>query len=367
MVKDIYSVLRSEEKTVLSLRSLYERYGYKKYKMSKFEHYDLYSDNKSFLSSESIVTFADPKGKLLALKPDMTLSIVRNAPDDLSTPHKVYYCENVYRAPDPEQGIREIMQVGIEYIGDMDLYAQTEVLTLACRSLGEISGDFIMGISHLGIITALYDAAGLPQSGELRKKVSVCIADKNVHELTAICEKSGVESGYIRRFSSLAKLYGAPCKVHEALGETVDGCPAARKAADELESICTVLVNEGYGANTAIDFSITNDMDYYNGITFLGFVDGVPQSVLSGGRYDSLVKKLGKNAGAVGFAVYPDRLEKLFSQNEERCHDDTVYLVYGDASPDRVLSRADLLSAAGHRVICVKDAPKDKSLRTEKM
>lgn len=108
-------------------------------------------------------------------------------------------------------------------------------------------------------------------------------------------------------------------------------------------------------------------MDYYNGITFLGFIDGIPQSVLSGGRYDSLVKKLGKNAGAVGFAVYPDRLEKLFSKNEDSSHDDTVYLVYGNESPDRVLSRADLLSVAGHRVVCVKEMPDDKSLHTVKM
>lgn len=367
MVKDIYSVLRSEERTVLTLRSLYERYGYKKYKMNKFEHYDLYSDNKSFLSGESIVTFADPKGKLLALKPDMTLSIVKNAPDDFSLPHKVYYSENVYRAQYPDSGIREIMQVGIEYIGEMDLYAETEVLTLACRSLSEISGNFIIGISHLGIITALYDASGLPDSADVKKKISRCIAGKNVHELTAICEKYNIGSDYTKRFCSLAKLYGTPDKTHDILAETVKDCPAAAEAAKELESICSVLTNEGYGANTAIDFSITNDMDYYNGITFLGFVDGVPQSVLSGGRYDSLVKKLGKNAGAVGFAVYPDRLEKLFSQNEDTAHDDTVYLVYGNESPDRVLSRADLLSVAGHRVVCVKEMPADKSLRTVKM
>ena len=55
-------------------------------------------------------------------------------------------------------------------------------------------------------------------------------------------------------------------------------------------------------------------MDYYDGIVFQGYVEGVPQSLLSGGQYGGLMQKMGKNAAAVGFAVYMDELR--FLKNE---------------------------------------------------
>ena len=71
------------EKMTFSLRSLYEQYGYARYKMSKFEEYDLYARNKDFLISDSVITFTDTNGRLMALKPDVTLSIVKNSKDYL--------------------------------------------------------------------------------------------------------------------------------------------------------------------------------------------------------------------------------------------------------------------------------------------
>ncbi|MCE2604206.1 ATP phosphoribosyltransferase regulatory subunit, partial [Pseudomonas aeruginosa] len=62
----------------MELRGLYEQYGYKKYKMSKFEEYSLYVENKDFLASDKVITFTDLDGRLLALKPDVTLSIIKN-------------------------------------------------------------------------------------------------------------------------------------------------------------------------------------------------------------------------------------------------------------------------------------------------
>ncbi|MBR5976188.1 MAG: ATP phosphoribosyltransferase regulatory subunit, partial [Clostridia bacterium] len=102
--------LRNNEKILFSLRALFEKYGYTQYKVSKFEEYDFYMKNKSFLVSENVLTFTDTTGKLMALKPDVTLSIVKNTDvgkDELS---KVYYSENVYRTTPGSQGFKEIMQ-----------------------------------------------------------------------------------------------------------------------------------------------------------------------------------------------------------------------------------------------------------------
>ena len=69
-------VIKNDERAIFALRSLYRRYGYAQYKMSRFEEYDLYVRNKDFLVSDSVITFTDTNGKLMALKPDVTLSIV---------------------------------------------------------------------------------------------------------------------------------------------------------------------------------------------------------------------------------------------------------------------------------------------------
>ena len=83
--------LRPDEQVTLKLRGLYERFGYKKYKMSKFEEYSLYSENKDFLAGDKIITFTDLDGRLMALKPDVTLSIIKNSDINEVTAEKAYY------------------------------------------------------------------------------------------------------------------------------------------------------------------------------------------------------------------------------------------------------------------------------------
>ncbi|MBR4845925.1 MAG: ATP phosphoribosyltransferase regulatory subunit, partial [Bacteroidaceae bacterium] len=101
---------RREEQAVFALRELYETYGYAPYKMSKFEEYDLYVRNKDFLISDGIITFTDTDGKLMALKPDVTLSIIKNSKDRPGCVRKVYYNENVYRVSEDAHCFKEIMQ-----------------------------------------------------------------------------------------------------------------------------------------------------------------------------------------------------------------------------------------------------------------
>ena len=133
------NVLKTDEKAIFELRSLYEKYGYIQYKMSKFEEYDLYVKNKDFLVSDSIITFNDTNGKLLALKPDVTLSIIKNTQDAAGSVQKVYYNENVYRVSKGTHTFKEIMQTGLECIGDIDTFNICEVVALAAKSLNAIS------------------------------------------------------------------------------------------------------------------------------------------------------------------------------------------------------------------------------------
>ena len=141
-------ILKEEERIAFSLRSLYKQYGYLPYKMSKFEEYDLYVSNKEFLMGEGMITFNDTDGKLLALKPDVTLSIIKNSVDG-EPKRKVYYHENVYRISGNTKQFKEIPQAGVECIGEIGVYDVFESVYLAAKSLAAISESFVLDILHL--------------------------------------------------------------------------------------------------------------------------------------------------------------------------------------------------------------------------
>ena len=154
----ILNVLSKEELTSFTLRALYSEYGYEKYRMSKFEEYDLYVQNKDFLISENVITFTDTDGKLMALKPDVTLSIIKNSKDSFSGVMKVYYNENVYRVSKGTRTYKEIMQAGLECLGEVTDEVLTEVLYLAAKSLDVISENNVLEISSLDVVTGVVNA-----------------------------------------------------------------------------------------------------------------------------------------------------------------------------------------------------------------
>ena len=135
------TILKNDEQVVLNLRKLYRKYGYACFKMGKFEEYDLYAQNKEFLISDRLITFTDTNGKLMALKPDVTLSIVKNYIYTPNFVNRLYYNENVYRVSEKTHQYKEIMQTGLECIGDLTLYNKCEVVSLAAKSLETVSSD----------------------------------------------------------------------------------------------------------------------------------------------------------------------------------------------------------------------------------
>ena len=345
------SVLKYEEKAVFELRSLYRRYGYLPYKMSKFEEYDLYVRNKDFLVSDHIITFTDTDGKLLALKPDVTLSIIKNGKDTVGCVQKVCYNENVYRVTKGSQSFRELMQVGLECIGDLDDYAIYEVIMLACRSLATISADYVLDISHMGILSAVIKSIGVSQDDE--KFVLKCIGEKNMHELCRYLEQKGVNPEKLKK---LVSVYGSPDKVIPSI-KALDIASIESELAS-FEKIVDLLKKNGCADNICIDFSVVNDMNYYNGFVFKGFIKGIATGVLSGGQYDKLMKKIGRSSSALGFAVYLDMLERL--ENTDTGYDVDAIVLYDENSDYSALSdTVNLLSENGKTVMVQKNIPGD--------
>ena len=307
-MENLLSVLSREEKAAWTLRSLYAKYGYSQYKMSKFEEYDLYVKNKDFLVSKSVITFTDTDGKLMALKPDVTLSIIKNSKDPVSSVTKVYYNENVYRVSKGTLSFKEIMQAGLECFGEVDDNVITETLFLAAKSLEVISTKNALEISHLDIVSGVIEAFNLSVDG--KGEVLRYLGEKNVQGVGLVCEKEGLTAEQKTLMQKLVTVYGAPDKVLPEL-EVFCINDKTSKAVSQLISIVKSLIKMGVGDKIFIDFSVVNDMKYYNGLAFKGFVEGIPVGILSGGQYDGLMKKMDKKSKAIGFAVYLDEISKL--------------------------------------------------------
>ena len=326
------AILGSGEAAIFKLRALYKKYGFMPFKMSKFEEYDLYVRNKDFLQGNGVITFNDTDGELLALKPDVTLSIIKNTTEQTGCVRKVYYDENVYRISGDTHHFKEIMQTGIECIGNVDAYCIFEVLYLAAMSLGEISENFVIDISHMGILKALLDE--LTDDSSAKERLTALIAQKNRHELISLCDSCGISSD---KLIALMGVRGSLCEAVAQLHSICKG-QAAMEALSNLERIAALLEKTELAGKIRIDFSVVNNMSYYDGIVFKGFLLGIPDGVLAGGQYGALLKSMGRDADAIGFAIYLDKLEELSQSCIDKYDIDTLVLYSDETSLEQVAS-----------------------------
>lgn len=345
-------IMKSEEKAAERLRSLYSKYGYLPYKMNKFEEYDLYVRNKNFLVSDRVITFNDTDGSLMALKPDVTLSIIKNGEDIPGIKQKVCYNEHVYRVSDNTGRFREIMQTGLECIGDIDPYDLYEVISLAAQSLSMISDSYMLEVSHLGVLSAILEEA-CPNSSFTSEAVGF-IAEKNGHDLKKLCASYDLSDSDTEKVLALVTVYGRMSDVVASLKPLCG--KKALLALEELELISKLFEGDLDGDRVIFDFSVINDRNYYNGVVFRGFLDGICESVLSGGQYDSLMKKMKRTSGAAGFAVYLDKLERMLSPSGG--YDVDVLLLYSKNTDKLALSKqVKAVLSTGKSVSAQKTVP----------
>ena len=350
------SLLRSEEKVIFKLRGLYRKYGYSHFKMSKFEEYDLYAVNKEFLVSDSVITFTDTSGKLMALKPDVTLSIVKNSVDTPNFVNRFYYNENVYRISDKTLHYKEIMQTGLECIGDLTPYNICEVVKLAALSLGEISNDAVLNLSHLGIVSAALEGQ---EFGTEKQELLSCIQNKNAGGVRAICEQHDIGPARTAFLEALTEAYGEPKQVIFNLRQKTKEAKILA-ALDSFENIIS-FCGKTEGVRLTADFSLVGDMTYYNGLIFRGYVKGLPSDVLRGGQYDKLMEKMGKSSRAIGFAVYLGHLDRLEKNSEYDV--DVLLLVSQDTPAEAILPFVEKLISQGKTVSVQNKIPEQLRYR----
>ena len=298
--------LQPKERASFALRALYEAAGCRKYHMGRFEEYGLYQENRSFLSSEQVITFTDLDGRLLALKPDVTLSIAKTAQPTPGETLCYYYHENVYRPSAESHTFKEISQMGLEMLGAVGEAQVQQAVCLAARSLDALGAEWVLEVSHMGYLFGLFDALGVPDAA--RAKLLEKLREKNAHELRAAAGAAGLADAAADILCSVLSLCGSYA---DTLAKAAALCRngAMRAAVAELEALAVPL--EKAGGVIRLDMTLAGEMEYYNGLVFQGYLKALPRPLLKGGRYDLLMQKFTPGAGAIGFAVYLDELDRL--------------------------------------------------------
>ena len=316
--------------------------------MSKFESYDLYAENRDFLKSAQIITFNDLNGNLMALKPDITLSIIKNF---TGNSEKVYYNETVYRPKDGH--FKEIQQAGVECIGDIDVYSEAEMLTLAAKSLSVISGGYILCVSDSVLLGAILDELKLrPQ---IREKIISLLAAKNIPGLDAVCKEESLTPSAERKLKEIFKIY---TPLEKGL-ETIAGAfrsAGVKNALNHLRDVSALL--KSIKNKVYLDFSTVNSLDYYNGIIFQGSLSDIPFTVLSGGRYDKIPQSMGKDCEAIGFAMYIDEIENYTKKSKKHSFD--ILMLYNEESDiGKMTALAEAQRALGKSVLVAREGQED--------
>jgi ATP phosphoribosyltransferase regulatory subunit len=215
-------------------------------------------------------------------------------------------------------------------------------------SLAAISERAVLSITDLDVIS--YAVSLLTDSSRVAADLLALAGEKNLHGISALCEKEGISEDKCALFRSIVSLHGQSNSVIESLRRIIPACPCLDLLASTAQSL------EEFGDMIELDFTYSGDLNYYNGIVFRGYVDGVPTAVLSGGQYDRLMEKMGRKSRAIGFAVYLDELEGLFRGAKE--YDVDTVLIYGENAPRKALTeKVRELTAQYGSVLALKAVP----------
>lgn len=308
LLREGYKMFQQElftGKEILSfkLRELFSAQGYLLYEMNTFEPYSFYLDNMDFLSSKDILYFADKDGTMMALKPDITLSIIKNL-DTTVDKHKLYYSENVYRVPRASEKFQEILQFGVEVIGRLSDEDMFHLIYLAARSLLIIDDNPVLLISDNSIYQKLLKKAGL---SKMHDQIFTAFQNKNLMLLNEILQDS-TEEKYIDIFNSLLSLHLPLDQGIKELENILDD-DIFRVNIEYLQDLYRYLAHKDLPTKVLLDFSIPEGLKYYDKISFIGIVPEVSSEILRGGEYSNLIRTKEESYLASGFAIYLGKID----------------------------------------------------------
>ena len=344
-MKNYIKNMSKKDLVLLNIRKMYDSYGYKKISLPSFEEYDLYNENKDFID-RNVLTVMSPNGKLLALRPDITLSVAKKVSKDQSLKYsKIYYQENTYNLT-KYVGYEEDEQLGIELIGKESTFLDFEIINLAVKSLDIINKKSMIVLSHAGFISSIFENFDLEY--EIKEQILDCINRKNSHDIQKILKRNEHISENVKKLIyKIPELSGNLENIEKELlkYEINDN---TKKILSELKQLNSLLMKFYKKSKIIFDFSVVKNLNYYNGIILQGYIEDFPNVILTGGRYDKLFEKFGVDTGAVGFAILTDGLKGYYKDTDKK--DFEILIAYDNSDFEKLVEIVNDFQKKGLRV-----------------
>ena len=298
------------------LEKLFLGFGYSEVVTPGIEFYDLFSGSSRNFQQESLYKSIDSKGRLIVLRPDSTIPIARLVATRLPEarlPLRLYYNQSIYENNALLKGRSdEIVQAGIELIGGKNSKrADYEAVCTAVEALACFDKDnFRLEIGHIGFFKEL--VSKLEVDDDVREEIRLLISAKNYPALNDLLDSIG-DNQITKALKQLPRLFGG-AEVLDKAAELFDD-ENISNILNYLREVYNRLSSLGYEGKISLDLGIVSHTDYYTGIVFKGYLTGVGESVLKGGRYDKLIGEFGKSYPAVGFGVTCDLVAHYLRKN----------------------------------------------------
>ena len=301
--------------------------GYAEVQTPGIEFLDVFTDSADGMPVEYMYKLCDSKGRLMAVRPDSTMPIARLCATRLqaeSLPLRLFYRQPIFLAEPVMRGRSdEVLQMGVEYIGAKGIAADLDTLTAAVDTLCKL-GNGRFEIGHIGIFNALMD--GMHLNKEQREQVRTLIETKNYPSLNDLLDRVG-KNAFSDAMKQLPRLFGDERVFAKAKALFTD--EVTLKELDYLERLYRMLLQIVPDADVKVDLGLVNRNDYYTGIVFRGYLEGIGKEVLSGGRYDHLLESFGRTAAAVGFAVNIDAAAQYLCKHSKVQVKSSQLLIHG--------------------------------------
>lgn len=299
-----------------NLQNLFRKFGYEEIMTPALEFYQTYNLAFNALEDSQMFKYIDENGEILSLRLDMTVPIARVAASkfkDSPTPLRFCYATDVFKIRQSFAGKKsEVTDCGIECIG-LSEKNDLEILVLALEALKEIGVEnYTLEIGN----TRFFDLAAKDfiKNKKDREILADLIDRKSMIELKEFVQSLNLELPVQNFFLSIPWLAGSKEALLNAyeLAYSDELKEVVANMMELHENLCAL----SYEDKVSYDFGKIPHLNYYTGILFEGYVEGVGTSVLSGGRYDSLLQKFGKNWPACGFSIKLDYLLDVYQKEE---------------------------------------------------
>jgi len=282
--------------------------GYSPVETPVIENMDVFAQGLGAFSQESMFKLTDDKGRLLVLRPDITMPVARVAATRMKNEDvlRLCYCGDVFSfCAAPPAGLKQITQMGVELMGKRDDDADVEVIELAIDTLRQCGlRSFLVDIGQVEFFNGLVQDAGL--SGEEFGQISALVEQKDMFALEMLLQRVGVGGKLKNNIMQLPMLYGGIEVLDEAISYSAN--QKCRDAIENLKAIAGKLSTKGMERYISIDLGLLQSVHYYTGIVFKGISDKSGYPIITGGRYDNLVSQYGRDMAATGFALKLDQL-----------------------------------------------------------